>query len=87
VNFLVGKKQYWGDSAVDIIRALQQDTTGDVSRELTLRQFLIWSLSQLDNQIPSRELDVSDRLSDEVVALSYLYLRDDYGEGRFQQYV
>jgi hypothetical protein len=59
---------------------------GDRSQQLSLRQFLLWSLSQLDNQIPSRELDVSDKLTDEVVALNYLYLRDDYGAGRFQRY-
>lgn len=86
MNFRVGKKQYSGSSAVEIIRALQADTLGDRSQRLSLRQFLLWSLSQLDNQIPSRELDVSDKLSDEVVSLNYLYLRDDYGAGRFQRF-
>jgi hypothetical protein len=86
MNFRVGKKQYLGSSAVEIIRALQRDMLGDRSQQLSLRQFLLWSLSQLDNQIPSRELDVSDKLTDEVVALNYLYLRDDYGAGRFQRY-
>jgi hypothetical protein len=86
MNFRVGKKQYSGNSAVEIIRSLQRDVVGDRSQGLSLRQFLLWSLSQLDHQIPSRELDVSDKLSDEVVALNYLYLRDDYGAGRFQRY-
>ena len=86
MNFRVDKKQYSGSSAVEIIRALQQDMMGERSQRLSLRQFLLWSLSQLDNQIPSRELDVSDKLSDEVVALNYLYLRDDYGAGRFQRF-
>jgi hypothetical protein len=86
MNFRVGQKQYSGNSAVEIIRALQRDMMGDRSEKLTLRQFLLWSLSQLDNQIPSRELDVSNKLNDEVIALNYLYLRDDYGAGVFQRY-
>jgi hypothetical protein len=86
MNFRVGKKQYSGNSAVEIIKALQEDVLRDRSQRLSLRQFLLWSLAQLDNQIPTRELDISDKLSDEVVALNYLYLRDDYGAGRFQRY-
>jgi hypothetical protein len=86
MNFCVGKKQYSGNSAVAITRSLQRDMMGDRSQRMSLRQFLLWSLSQLDNQIPSRELNVSDKLSDEVVALHYLYLRDDYGAGRFERY-
>jgi hypothetical protein len=86
MNFRVDKKQYSGSSAVEIIKALQRDMMGERSQRLSLRQFLLWSLAQLDNQIPSRELDVSDKLSDEVVALNYLYLRDDYGAGRFQRF-
>jgi hypothetical protein len=87
MNFRVGQKEYHGTSAVEIIGALKQDTLGERSQRLSFRQFLLWSLSQLDNQIPSRELDVSDKLSDEVVALNYLYLRDDYGAGIFQRYI
>ena len=86
MNFRVEKKQYSGNSAVEIIKALQRDMMGERSQRLSFRQFLLWSLAQLENQIPSRELDVSDKLSDEVVALNYLYLRDDYGAGRFQRY-
>ena len=86
MNFRVGQKQYSGNSAVEIIKALQRDVMGERSQRLSLRQFLLWSLAQLDNQITSRELDVSDKLTDEVVALNYLYLRDDYGAGRFQRY-
>lgn len=86
MNFRVGKKQYSGNSAVEIIQALQEDVLGDRSQRLSLRQFLLWSLAQMDNQIPTRELDISDKLSDEVVALNYLYLRDDYDAGRFQRY-
>lgn len=86
MNFRVEKRQYSGNSAVEIIKALQRDMMGERSQRLSFRQFLLWSLAQLENQIPSRELDVSDKLTDEVVALNYLYLRDDYGAGRFQRY-
>jgi hypothetical protein len=84
--FSIGEKRYSGASALEIIRALQHDMMGNRSQRLSLRQFLTWSLSQLDDRIPLRELDVSDRLSDEVVALNYLYLRDDYGVGQFLKY-
>jgi hypothetical protein len=47
----------------------------------TLRQFLLDSLEQLRDRVPLRELDVSDRLGDEMLALSYLYLRDEFGAG------
>jgi len=84
--FSTEEKQYFGASALEIIKALQFDVMGSRSQRLSLRQFLLWSLSQLDDRIPLRELDVSDRLGDEVVALNYLYLRDDYGAGRFLSY-
>ena len=86
MTFSIGEKHYSGVSALEIIRALQCDMMGNRSQRLSLRQFLLWSLSQLDDRIPLRELDVSDRLSDEVVALNYLYLRDDYGAGQFLKY-
>lgn len=47
----------------------------------TFRQFLRDSLEQLGDRIPLREMDVSDRLDEETLALSYLYLRDEFGAG------
>jgi hypothetical protein len=79
--FQVGEKDYRGESATEILRALERDTADYPYRGQPLRKFLRWSLSQLGNKLPARELDLSDRLSDEALALSYLYLRDEYGAG------
>jgi hypothetical protein len=43
---------------------------------------LLDSLGQLRDRTPLREIDVSDRLDDEMLALSYLYLRDEFGAGQ-----
>jgi hypothetical protein len=79
--FRIGKKEYSGSSALEIIEALRRDMMAGQDQGLSMRQFLLWSLGQLSDRIPLRELDVSDKLSNEMVALSYLYLRDEYGAG------
>jgi hypothetical protein len=79
--FQVGEKDYRGESATEILRALERDTADYPYRGQPLRKFLCWSLSQLGDKLPARELDLSDRLPDEALALSYLYLRDEYGAG------
>lgn len=86
MTFRVGKKEYWGASAREIVEALQADMLGERRQRLSLRDFLLWSLSQLGDRIPLRELDVSDKLSDEMVALNYLYLREDYGLGELHDH-
>lgn len=79
--FQVGGKDYRGESATEILRALELDTPDYPGQGQPLRQFLLWSLNQLGDELPARELDLSDRLPDEALALSYLYLRDEYGAG------
>jgi hypothetical protein len=79
MRFRVGEKEYSGESALEVIHALQSDLLHD--DHLTLRDFLLWSMSELSDRIPLRELDVSDKLSSETLALNYLYLRDEYGTG------
>ena len=79
--FRTGEKEYSGASALEIVDALQLDMMGQQHQRLSLRQFLLLSLVQLSDRIPLRELDVSDKLSNEMVALNYLYLRDEYGVG------
>ena len=81
--FRIGEKEYSGESAEDIVQALQLDMLGGQRQQLSLREFLLWSMSQLGDRIPLRELDVSDKLSNETLALNYLYLRDEYGMGEF----
>jgi len=79
--FQVGGKDYSGESATEILRALEIDTPDYPSPGQPLREFLLWSLDRLGDKLPARELDLSDRLPDEALALSYLYLRDEYGAG------
>ena len=81
--FRIGEKEYSGESAEDIVHALQLDMLGGQPQQLSLREFLLWSMSQLRDRIPLRELAVSDKLSNETLALNYLYLREEYGVGEF----
>jgi len=66
---------------MEIVRALMREAGRGDARRVALRRFLRDSLEQLRDRIPLRELDVSDRLDDETLALSYLYLRDEFGAG------
>ena len=79
--FRAGDREYRGASALEIVHALRREAAGGDGAGRTLRQFLLDSLEQLGDRIPLRELDVSDRLDEEMLALSYLYLRDEYGAG------
>jgi hypothetical protein len=79
--FLIDGKNYRGESALEIVHALEQDATDYPHRGRPISQFMLWSLIQLGDLVPPRELDLSDRLEDEALALSYLCLRDEYGAG------
>lgn len=79
--FRIGEKEYTGKSAVDIVDALKLDMPDGEQKHLSVREFIHWSLSQLSDRIPLRELGVSDKLSNEMLALNYLLLRDEYGAG------
>lgn len=79
--FLIDGKNYRGESALEIVQALEQDATEYPHRGRPIRQFMLWSLNQLGDRVPPRELDLSDRLEDEALALSYLCLRDEYDAG------
>ena len=79
--FLINGKNYRGESAIEIVHALEQDASDYPHHGRPIRQFMLWSLDQLGDRVPPRELDLSERLEDEALALSYLCLRDDYGAG------
>ena len=79
--FRIDEKEYIGQSAVDIVEALKVEIRDKEQKHLSLREFILWSMSQLSDRIPLRELDVSDKLSNEMLALNYLLLRDEYGAG------
>ena len=80
--FSVNDKLYRGDSALAIVSELEKDTTNYPHRGRPIRCFLIWSLECLRDYIPPREMDLSDRMEEEALALNYLCLRDEYGAGK-----
>ena len=82
LTFQFEGKKYRGTSALVIVREMEGDTENYPYRGESVRQFLLWSLERLCDRLPPRELDLSDRLEDGELALSYLYLRDDYGAGK-----
>ncbi len=79
--FRANDKEYRASSALEIVQALKRETTRRGGTPQPVRQFLLESLEQFRDRIPLREIDISDRLSDEMLALSYLYLRDEFGAG------
>lgn len=79
--FRLRKEIYRGASAVEVVRALERDAVDYPYRGQTIRRFLVWSLGQLGDRLPPRELDLSATLGDEELALGYLYLLDEYGAG------
>ena len=68
-------------SALNVVRALEREEKEYQHRGGSIRQYLSWSLNQLGGSVPARDLDVSDRLEDEALALAYLVLLDEYGMG------
>lgn len=80
--FQFKEKKYRGASALDIVRALESDAKDYPHRGQSVRKFLRWSLERLGNRLPPRDLDLSDRLEADALALSYLCLRDEYGVGK-----
>ncbi len=82
LTFDYKEKRYRGRSALDIVRALESDAADYPHRGRAVREFLTWSLQHLRDRLPPRELDLSDRLEDDDLALSYLCLRDEYGAGK-----
>jgi hypothetical protein len=83
IVFRTEEKDYCGKSALEVVRKLESDAADYPRRGHSIRQFLSWSLERLSNFIPPREIDLSDRIEDEALALNYLYLRDEYGAGEF----
>ena len=72
---------YIGRSAVELVRDLERDDKDYPYCGGRLRQYLNWSLNQLSSSVPARDLDLSNRLEDESLALAYLLLLDEYGVG------
>ena len=75
------EKEFSGTSAVNVVRALERADKEYQHCGGSIRQYLSWSLNQ-SGSVPPRDLDVSDRLEDEALALGYLLLLDEYGMGQ-----
>jgi len=80
--FQAGGKSYGGESAVEIVLSLERDAAGYPHVGRSVRQFLRWALEQLGGRVHPRELDLSDTLGDEALALTFLCLCEEYGAGR-----
>lgn len=80
--FRIKGMYYSGGSAIDVVRDLERDDKDYRYCGGPIRQYLIWSLNQLSSSVPPRDLDLSDRLEDETLALGYLLLLDEYGVGK-----
>ena len=80
--FRVRGKDVSGGSAIEVVRALERDDSEYHHSGGPIRQYLNWSLSRLNGSVPPRDLDLSDRLDDEALALAYLLLLDEYGVGK-----
>jgi hypothetical protein len=75
-------KEVCGRSAIEVVRGLERADSEYRYGGEPIRQYLIWSLNRLNGSVPPRDLDLSDRLEDEPLALGYLLLLDECGLGR-----
>lgn len=84
--FRTNEKEYTGATAVEIVRQMAQDAAGFTARGSdAFYEFLQWSLKRFSDRLPARELDLSPRVNDEILARGYLSLRHDYGIGEFTE--
>lgn len=81
MSFQTRGKNYSGGTAIEVVRAMERDDKEYRHCGGPIRQYLIWSLGQLGSSVPPRDLDLSNRLEDETLALGYLLLLDEYGVG------
>ena len=79
--FRFGGKEFKGASWIDVVRSLERDDKRYRSCGGPIREYLTWSLNQLSGSVAPRDIDLSDRLEDETLALGYLLLLEEYGVG------
>ncbi len=80
--FRFKNKEYRGATAIEVVNRIACDSADFAGKTVNLqREFLEWSLDKMSDSLPPRELDLSERVSDEVQAHGYLSLRHDYGIG------
>lgn len=82
MRFRANGKEYRGALAAEVVRQIERDTSEYPYPGGTLRQFILWSLLMgLPARVSLNELGLSDSLSEEMLALCYLFLCDQYGLG------
>ncbi|MBD0373923.1 MAG: hypothetical protein ICV60_24145 [Pyrinomonadaceae bacterium] len=82
--FRTNGKEYCGESALEIVNSLSEEAARALDKQLSVREFMLRSLSDLRDRIPVQRLNANAGLDDELMALSYLYLRDEYGAGELR---
>jgi len=80
--FRLRGKDVSGGSAIEVVRALELADSEYRDGGGPIRQYLNWSLNRVNGSVPPRDLDLSDSLEDEPLALGYLLLLDEYGVGK-----
>ena len=81
LTFRFKGKEYCGPRRLILFAQWKEIQSSTASRRVTSK-ILIWSLDRLGHNLPPRDLHLSDQLEDDELALSYLYLRDEYGAGK-----
>ena len=66
-------KEFKGVSWIDVVRSLERDDKEYRSCGGPIRQYLTWSLNQLSGTVGPRDIDLSDRLEDETLALGIFF--------------
>ena len=81
--FRFKNKEYEGATAIEVVRQIQRDDSDFAKTGSSIQEFVAWSLKNMSDRLPPRELGLSPRLSDEIQAHGYLSLRHDFGIGEF----
>lgn len=81
MTFLYNNRDYTAPTATEIVRAIERDTEEFSENSESIQSFLGWSLSRLTDQIHMRELVASTHVSEETLALNYLFLLDEHHLG------
>lgn len=84
MRFIYEAREYRAETAVEIVRGIEGDLKLCPEGRFSVRKFVGRSLERLSDRIHHRELDASDHLSEETLALSYLCLLDEYSIGRLE---
>ena len=79
IVFRTRNKEFTGATAVEVVSKLEAEADGYPHRGSGLRPFLEWALAAVCDRVSPRDLSLSERMDDEELALSFIYLCDEYG--------